>query len=127
MSLLVPLLLAAASAGAPPAREASNEIVVIGQKLEKRWKGHLVKDKGRLACKTKRSTGDAAIDAIGCGAMLHCMLAIEAQMDALAADRALPRRDRRRQMGTLVKSRVPCMEDYRDTAIARLAAARAKS
>jgi hypothetical protein len=127
VSLFLPLLLAATPAATPPAPEVANEIVVLGRKLETRWKGHLVKTDGQLACKTKRSTGDAAIDAIGCGAMLHCTLAIEPQMDALAADRALSRRDRRRQMGTLVQTTVPCMEDYRDTAIARLAAARAKS
>jgi len=127
VSLLAPLLLAAAPAVASPPPEVASEIVVIGRKLETRWKGHLAKTDGQLVCKTKRSTGDTAIDAIGCGAMLHCMLAIEDQMDALAADRTISRRERRRQMNGLARSTEPCLHEYRDTGIARLAAARARS
>jgi hypothetical protein len=125
VSFLVPLLLAATPAAAPVAPEVANEIVVIGRKLRTRWKGHLVKTDGQLVCKTKRSTGDAAIDAIGCDAMLHCIPVIEPQMDALAADRTLSRRDRRRQMNVLAQSTEPCLHDYRNSGIARLAASRA--
>ena len=118
------LFLAAASAATPLSPEVANEILVVGQRLERDWRGKLAKRDGRLACKTARSTGDVAID---CGAMLHCTLAVEPQMDALAADRTLSGRDRRRQMDTLVQSTVPCMDDYRNSAIVRLAAARAQS
>lgn len=123
MILAVLLLQAAAPAALAPAAE--QEIVVIGRKLEKDWRGSLKKTKGRLVCRTLKSTGDKAIDAIGCGAMLTCTHKIEPQMDALATGRLEPA-ERRRRMDAVVQTTVPCITDYRASAIARLAAARAR-
>ena len=49
----------------------SDEILVIAQK-QKYWRGYLKYKQDIPSCKTKRSTGDKAIDQIGCDAMIAC-------------------------------------------------------
>lgn len=120
------LLVAAPTAASVPTAEVANEIVVIGRKLEKTWRGTLAKTDGQLACRTTRSTGDRAIDAIGCETMVTCTRAIEPQMDALAAA-DLRKSERRRRMQALMQTTVPCMTGHRQEAIARLAVSRAGS
>lgn len=44
---------------------------MIGRKL-KAWRGTMKGGPGGLACRTKKSTGDPDVDAIGCASMLHC-------------------------------------------------------
>ena len=54
-----------------PKTAPSDEILVIGQK-QKYWRGYLKYKKDIPSCKTTRSTGDKAIDQIGCDAMMAC-------------------------------------------------------
>ena len=84
----------------------------------------LRKQDGELACRTRRSTGDKDIDAIRCDAMLTCMAPIEGQIDAVASS-DLPTAERNRRISELSMSATPCMDDYHDRAVARLAAQRA--
>ena len=63
---------------AAPATEQDQEIVVTARKLSNRWAG-VVEVRGEVAtkenpakCRTRRSTGDAEFDALGCDAMLAC-------------------------------------------------------
>ncbi|HEY6816146.1 MAG TPA: hypothetical protein VI168_11445 [Croceibacterium sp.] len=121
MSMLAVLLLAAGA----PAPVVDDAIVVIGRRLEKDWRGSLAKADGQLACRTTRSTGDPAIDAIGCEAMVACTRPIEPQLDALAAA-DLRKRERKRQMDALLQTTMPCLTAYHEDAGARLAASRAR-
>ena len=103
--------------------EVKREIVVIGRQMEN-WKGGVTKEAGRMVCRTSQSSGDKALDAIRCGAMLSCMKPLEPRIDALmASDRS--RREKRDGFDALVKGIEPCLEDYSDKAIARLAEQRA--
>ncbi len=68
MSLLLAL---AMQVGTEPNISPGDEIVVIGQK-QKFWRGYLKYKKDIPSCKTTRTTGDKAIDQIGCDAMIAC-------------------------------------------------------
>ena len=130
MTVFAAIVLAAAAAQGQPAPPAPSgaveqEIVAIGERLAA-WKGSVAKAEGRLVCRTRESTGDRKIDAIRCGAMLTCARPLEGQIDELmASDTA--RGAKRRAFDRLLVSAKPCMEEYEDAAIARLAAERARS
>jgi hypothetical protein len=120
VSIAVALLLAAAPAAVP---DPGSEIVVIARKL-KTWRGNLQQVDGKLVCRTRRSTGDTAIDAIGCDGMLACYAPLQPQLDAIAASN-LRRAEKNRRMETAARSAIPCLDTYHDGAIDRLAAQRA--
>ncbi len=90
MSVLA-LLVAGATPLAPvlPTPEVAQEIVVMGKKL-KGWKGGVSKVGGRMVCKTRKSSGDKALDAIRCGAMLNCMKPLEPRIDTLMGSTLAP-------------------------------------
>lgn len=102
---------------APPA-----EIVVIGTRL-KDWRGTFRSRAGRITCRTTKSTGDAAIDALGCDTMVACLDPVAAQFDAVA-EATKDKAERARRLDALLQTRVPCLNETRRAAIARLAAER---
>jgi hypothetical protein len=116
--MVAALILAAAAAPA-----VDNEIVVIGRKL-KTWRGNLQQVDGDLVCRTRKSTGDAAIDAIGCDGMLACYAPLQPQLDAIAAS-DLRRADKNRRIEAAAQSAIPCLDAYHERAIDQLAAERA--
>jgi ferredoxin len=59
--------------GASPPESLEEEIVVVGRKLVD-WRGQATFMNKRPRCKTIKSTGDAAIDRIGCDAMTYCIV-----------------------------------------------------
>lgn len=75
---LVLLAQAIVEPAAVPATTADEEIVVTARKLSNRWvgvveiKGEVVTKDDPATCRTRRSTGDAEFDALGCEAMLAC-------------------------------------------------------
>lgn len=119
--MIAATLLAAASPVAVPAAEVP--IVVIARKL-KDWRGGWRTRKGVYECRTTRSTGDAAIDALGCAAIDACVKPQVAAFQAIA-DSKVPKADRNRRMSDLATSLTPCMEQHRVAGIAALADARA--
>ena len=124
MSLLATLfLLTAAPAAAPASAEAANEIVVIARKL-RNWRGQLEQVDGALACRTKKSSGDRAVDAIGCEAMVACYTPLQPELNRIAAA-DLGRAEKKRRLAEGAQSAVPCLEQHHDAGVARLAAQRA--
>lgn len=117
MSVLV--FLAAATAMPPPPPAVAEEIVVIARKA-KEWKGGVSKVGGRMICKTGKSSGDKAIDAINCGAMLTCLKPLEPRIDALMTS-AQSTADKRRGFNAILSGITPCMKTYADSATERLA------
>ncbi|MBX3593455.1 hypothetical protein [Sphingomonas sp.] len=123
------LALAAQAAPAPApdataAASAQDEIVVIGQRL-KEWRGtwRLVGDK--VACKTLKSTGDTAIDAIGCQAMLVCIGPEVPAIESLAAQ-AKDKVVFKQQLDAKLQTLVPCLDKARTAGIAGLAKERGR-
>jgi hypothetical protein len=123
MSLVATVLLAAAPAAAPVSPEVETEIVVIGRKL-KNWRGGLRQVDGALACRTKKSTGDRAVDAIRCEAMVACYTPLQPELDRIAASN-LGQAEKNRRMTDAAQTAVPCLEQHHEAGVARLAAQRA--
>ncbi|QWC56763.1 hypothetical protein F7D01_06340 [Erythrobacter sp. 3-20A1M] len=123
MSVLAAILLAQAPA-AVPAPTQPTEITVIGKKLAN-WKGGVFKRGGKLMCRTERSTGDAQLDAIRCGAMLACVRPVEGQIDAIMGS-DLNKATKRKRFDALLDSTKPCLESYEDAAVAKMLARRAE-
>jgi hypothetical protein len=123
MSLLIATL---ALAAAQPAAEppAGDEIVVMANKLRD-WRGTWRVRDGAVTCKTKRSTGDRAIDAIGCDAMVTCMTPLVPQWQAIE-DAKLPKAELEARLNGLLKSAkvTDCFTTARQQSIAALVAAR---
>ena len=122
MTFLAALLLSATPAAAAAPGDAG-EIFVIANKL-KEWKGTWGSKKGVLACRTTRSTGDAAIDAIGCQTLVACATPLVPQFQAIAAAK-LSKAERQRRMDAASRSMLPCLEQQREVGIAALADRRA--
>lgn len=123
MSAAAALLLAVMPVAAPPAPAVAEEIVVIGRKLAD-WRGIWKSRKGVLSCKTTRSTGDKAIDAVGCQALIACTTPLVPQFQAIAGAK-LAKAERDARMNTLAQSIGPCLVERRADGIAALADARA--
>lgn len=120
--MILALLLMQAAA-APPDAPVSDEVVVIGERLKK-WRASFRSRGGKLSCKVRESTGDAAIDAIGCGAMAACWPDAEPKFRASQA-KGLAKDERRRLMGIAEKAFGECMFARRKAGIAELADRRA--
>jgi hypothetical protein len=121
MMTVIVLLLAMApdGAAAPPAIE--NEITVIGKRLRD-WRAVIRVKNGVPKCSIKRSTGDAAIDAIGCDAMLSCLPRFAPEFRAIPSD--LDRATRDRRSAEISQRMAACVEARNDVLIAALVAQR---
>lgn len=117
---------ALALAAAQPAAEPPvvDEIVVMGNKL-RNWRGTWRVRDGAVRCKTKRSTGDREIDAIGCGAMVTCMTPLVPQWQAIE-DADLPKAELEARLNGLLQSANvgDCFGKTREQSITALVAAR---
>jgi hypothetical protein len=124
MLALMTMTPAAALPSAPPADAVAEEIVVIASKL-KDWRASLVESRGDLRCYTQRSTGDAAIDRIGCQSMLQCHTRFKAEF-ASFKDRRIPSSKRSEMRRTFLRNEFSsCVFEIRDAMIADLADKRA--
>lgn len=125
MSLIAAFLLVQAGA-AEPVEPVAQEIVVIAEKI-KRWRGFASKQNGTWVCKTQRSTGDKAIDRIGCDAMIGCFVETEDEVQAIE-QRGADKKVRKQLLAAFFKDRmVPCVKARRSDGIAELAERRARS
>ncbi len=123
MSLLfAPMILAAAEpvAEAP----ADQDIVVIGNRL-RNWRGSWRMNEGGVTCRTSRSTGDKAVDAVGCDAMVACIAPIAPRFAAIEAAK-LSKAEAQQQADALLQAEKigDCLGSRREAGIAALVAAR---
>ena len=120
------LIAALALAAAQPAAEppVDNEITVIANKLRD-WRGNWRLRKGAVTCKTTRSTGDKAVDALGCDAMVACITPIAQQVDAIDVKKVGKEAAQQQVNGLFEAAKVyDCMFAHREAGKAALAAAR---
>ena len=100
-------------------RRTDQEIIVIGDRL-RRWTGKYEGRGTRMKCSTRKSTGDAEIDAIGCAAFQTC--ADRLQPRILATDAKGLSKAMRKQMKDAVKTELAaCVQGQRDQMVAALA------
>lgn len=91
MSLLIALIMQSQPVALPVAEAVEDEIVVTGHKLD-RWRGQFSLRGEKFKCKTIRTSGDKAIDPIGCAAIVECLVPLRARITqsddkSLGADR----------------------------------------
>lgn len=72
MSILIAFALQSSVALPPVADLVEQDIVVTASKLD-RWKGKFTLRGEKFTCKTTQSSGDRAVDPIGCAAILQCL------------------------------------------------------
>lgn len=117
--ILLALALQTAAAASPPADPVAEEVVVIGAKL-RTWRGQIRSGKNGGVCKIKVSTGDPAIDRIGCTAMEQCWPDFLTRFEATRA-KDVTAADRKTRTAALNKELGSCVMARRDAAIAALA------
>ncbi|MEP9402598.1 hypothetical protein [Sphingomonas sp. VNH70] len=123
-SFVVSLLILAGAQAAPPEQAApSEEITVVARKLRD-WRGNASKRDGVTRCVTRRSTGDAEIDAIGCRALTDCMPRFEPEILAVANSTA-KRAERERLNAPIYQRMGVCFAERRETLVRELADRRA--
>ncbi|MCX9147557.1 hypothetical protein [Erythrobacter sp. WG] len=120
------LLAALALAAAQPVAEApaDNEITVVANRL-RNWRGTWRMNKGAATCKTKRSTGDKAIDGIGCDAMIQCMVPLAPRFSTIE-NAKLPKAEKEQRINALLAAEkvYDCLFAKREAGIAALVAER---
>jgi hypothetical protein len=116
--IMVALALQSASV-VPPAPLVQEEIVVIGQKL-KTWRAQAKFRNGRSRCVTKASTGDKAVDAIGCTALVTCFTQLHPRLVDSADKRRSPA-VRKEMNAAIARDMTTCVSAQRETLIAELA------
>lgn len=121
--LVAPIALAATEpvAEVPP---PENEITVIANKLRD-WRGRWRLRKGAITCKNTRSTGDKAIDAIGCDALVKRLTPLAPQFVVLETAK-LSKEETAARAGAIQDEAKAweCVTDRRSDGIAALVAAR---
>lgn len=122
MSPLVFALALQTAAAPPPDNQVAEEIVVIGEKM-KAWRAAIRFRKTGTECTVKVSTGEAAIDRIGCAAMEQCWPDFHARFEATRA-KGVTASDRKTRMTALNQELGTCVMARREAAIAELADAR---
>jgi hypothetical protein len=122
LALPLPIALVAAEPVAEPSVE--NEIEVIGNKL-RNWSSSFKLRKGAVDCKTKRSTGDKAIDAIGCNAVVRCTTPFAGEWQAINDSKG-SKAEKSQQLAAIFKGNAvtDCVVQDRNDGIAALAAER---
>lgn len=124
--LIAAFALSAAQPAAEPVSEppVENEITVIANKLRD-WHGSWRLRKGAVTCKTRRSTGDKAIDAIGCDAMVACFGPLAPRFAEIEASKASKEELSRRANALMAETGVyDCLSTKREAGIAALVSAR---
>ncbi len=117
---MILIALALQTAAAPPPEGAvEEEIVVIGEKM-KAWRATMRLSKKGADCKVRVSTGDPAIDRIGCTAMEQCWPEFLPHFEATRA-KDVTAAERKTRTDALNKELGTCVMARRDAAIAELA------
>jgi hypothetical protein len=120
--ILAAFLMVQAAAPAPPA----DDIVVIGQRLQRDFKARVDFGKAGARCRVTKSTGDAAIDRIGCTALEVCFPQYRSRFDG-TTDRAI-RPDVRKVMREALNAELTsCVDAQHRTGVAALVAQRRRA
>ena len=107
------------------AQEPGTDAAAIERRLAS-WRGRTAYGKAGAYCKVTRSTGDAAIDRIGCTALDACRPAYTARIDMLD-HRGIRDRTRKTMETALARELDACVASKRGVLATELAASKAGS
>jgi len=120
--VILAILLALQAAPAPGV-DAGDDIVVIGQRLQRDFRANLRFQADGPQCRVTRSTGDAELDRIGCAAMTTCFPQFQSRFQA-SGDRAISPKTRKVMQAALNAELTSCVTGQHKTLIADLRAKR---
>lgn len=83
----------------------------LEKKLEV-WKGRWGYNDGKFGCETRNTSGDSAVDSVGCQALMACLGPEEQQLNAIAQG-AGDDRTRGAEMQAIVAKAQPCITEKR--------------
>jgi len=122
VSVLIALIMQSQPVVLPAAETAEDEIVVTGNKLD-RWRGQFSLRGEKFKCKTTRTSGDKAIDPIGCAAIVQCLVPLRERITQ-SDDKSLGA-DRQRALKKGITDELgPCVGATRKVMIAEFVAKR---
>ena len=122
MSLLIALALQSSVAPAAAFDTVDPDIVVTANKLD-RWRGQFSLRGEKFKCKTTRSSGDKAIDPLGCAAIVQCLEPMRARIRA--SDDASQGADARLALKKAINEELgPCVGATRKAMVAEFVAKR---
>jgi hypothetical protein len=117
--LIVLALLSASQGFSTPPPDLERGIIVIGERL-RHWTARYAVRGSQTTCRTRRSTGDREIDAIGCAAFEMCVGQLRPRIDE--SDRADLEGSARRSMKAAIQRDLrTCVDARRGELIAEVA------
>jgi hypothetical protein len=117
--LMFAALLAAQSPQVNETPAVQQEILVIAGKLKK-WTATYEVRGDKSVCRTKRSSGDADVDAIGCAAFKRCLTPLQPRITA-SDSASVPVRERKVMKNAIKADLGACVTQRRDRLISELA------
>lgn len=104
---------------APLSAKAAPDIATLEQKLAG-WKGRWGYNDDKFVCETRTSTGDSAVDAVGCRALVTCLGPEGQRLNAIAQGAGTDK-DRADEIQAIVSRSAPCVADKRHDGLVALA------
>jgi hypothetical protein len=111
--------LAKSKAPAHAATQSGPDITTLEKKLAG-WKGRWGYTDDKFVCQTTKTTGDSAVDSVGCRALVSC-LGPEGQRLNTIAQGAGTDKDRADEIQAIVAKSAPCVADKRHEGLIALA------
>ncbi|WP_206242497.1 hypothetical protein [Novosphingobium terrae] len=99
--------------------EAGSDLSALEKKLEV-WKGRWGYNDGKFGCETRNSSGDSAVDSVGCQALMACLGPEEQRLNAIAQG-AGDDKTRGSEMQAIVAKAQPCIAEKRHQGLIALA------
>ncbi|MDB5677084.1 hypothetical protein [Sphingomonas bacterium] len=114
IALFALLAIGQTAATDPPPPDPSNDIIVRSIRKLDDWRAVLIFQDDTPTCRVVKSTGDAAIDAVGCATMVQCFVTTKPQFAALN-NRALSASKRRSMRLAANRAMEECFKTTRRT------------
>jgi hypothetical protein len=122
MMMLAALLLMQGFTDIEPGKAATGpgpDIAVLEAKLGK-WKGRWGYNDDKFVCETTQSSGDSAVDSVGCSALITCLGPEGQRLNAIAQG-AGSDKDRADGIQAIVHKSAPCVAEKRHSGLIALA------
>jgi len=119
MMILAALLALQGFSDVGAAPQAKADISVLEAKLGT-WKGRWGYNDDKFVCETTQSSGDSAVDSVGCSALITCLGPEGQRLNAIAQG-AGNDKDRADEIQAIVRRSAPCVAEKRHDGLIALA------
>jgi hypothetical protein len=119
MIILAALLALQGFSDAGSAPQTKADISVLEAKLGK-WKGRWGYNDDKFVCETTQSSGDSAVDSVGCSALVTCLGPEGQRLNAIAQG-AGDDKTRAEEIQAIARKSAPCVAEKRHAGLIALA------